>query len=710
MATRDQEQTEIIHINISGITNKRTELIHYLNEHNPQFVTKKESKIRKQHAIRIPNYHVKRKDRDNPGYGGGGGVAILIRNKLDTSEFDEEFLAILFESDKRKIALATIYNLPETSPSVENFKFILNKYPDSIFMGDYNSKHEFFGCKKYNKEGDILFNILEELSLIVTNDGTPTHYTNTSSNILDQCIVSRSIVTKVDTCTVGLDVGSDHMPVHLVVNSSKIVRQNQRETLHHEKTDWVKPRKIINKNLTLTDAITPAEIDETFNNIANKMKTALDKSCPKSKVKDMDFFRSEETSKLIKLKRKIRWIAQITYKAEHKNLANRLKILTSKAVQNDKATWWQTKTQEMDPAKNSKSLWKNFHKIIGKISQAETNNPVIKNDGTPTENDIEKANTFAETLGGIHNTHKGLIFDDTFKKEVDDKIAENYHLFNPLELYVDEKGDENPIIRHISIIEIKKQLSKTKGRSAPGQDCIRYTALKQCPEIVFKNLEQIYNICLQTGYFLEPWKQAIGTMIPKPNKKHKITTNYRPISLLSCIGKLFEKILANRIRGKLDKRKFFNQWQLGYRNKKCAMEHILRLTDDALTGLQANRLGVAVFIDVEKAFDLVWHNGLRYKLMNSELPNKIIRLMSLFISDRTIAVKINDEMSDKVKFNTGIPQGSVLSPLLFLMYVNDIPVDPMNNQVKISQFADDLGMWTFGPNSTYVQNRIHRTL
>ena len=99
----------------------------------------------------------------------------------------------------------------------------------------------------------------------------------------------------------------------------------------------------------------------------------------------------------------------------------------------------------------------------------------------------------------------------------------------------------------------------------------------------------------------------MGTMIPKPNKNHKITTNYRPISLLSCIGIFFEKILANRIRGELEKRKFFNQWQLGYRNKRCAMEHILRLTDDALTGLQANRLGVAVFIDVEKAFDSIWH-------------------------------------------------------------------------------------------------------
>ena len=148
---------------------------------------------------------------------------------------------------KKKIALATIYNPPGTSPSVENFKLIINKYPDSIFMGDYNSKHDFFGCKNTIKKG-IYYLILEELNLIVTNVGTPTHYTNTSSDILELCIVSRSIATKVDRCTVGLDVGSDPMPAHLVINSSKIARQNQRETLHHKKTDWVKLRKIINKN------------------------------------------------------------------------------------------------------------------------------------------------------------------------------------------------------------------------------------------------------------------------------------------------------------------------------------------------------------------------------------------------------------------------------------------------------------------------------
>ena len=80
--------------------------------------------------------------------------------------------------------------------------------------------------------------------------------------------------------------------------------------------------------------------------------------------------------------------------------------------------------------------------------------------------------------------------------------------------------------------------------------------------------------------------------------------------------------------------------------------------------------------------------------------------MSSFITNKTISVNINVKASENVQLNAGTPQGSVLSPLLFLIYVNDLHIDPLNNQVKISQFADDLGMWTFGPNNVYVQYRI----
>ena len=140
------------------------------------------------------------------------------------------------------------------------------------------------------------------------------------------------------------------------------------------------------------------------------------------------------------------------------------------------------------------------------------------------------------------------------------------------------------------------------------------------------------------------------------------------------------------------------------------MEHVLRLVDDAQIAQTKKQVGAAVFIDVEKAFDSVWHDGLKYKLMNSNLPRKIVRLMASFLTNRKIAVNINGTISDQIPLNAGTPQGSVLSTLLFLIYVNDIPIDPLNNNVSVSQFADDLGFWTFAKNGRIIQYRLAKTL
>ena len=156
------------------------------------------------------------------------------------------------------------------------------------------------------------------------------------------------------------------------------------------------------------------------------------------------------TSKLIKLKRKIRRIAQKTNKTEHKNLANRLKILASKAMQNDRTHGGKQKHKKLIRQKTVKICGKTFTKLAVKEHRQRLTTLLLKRRKSNRKR-FRKSHTLAETLGGIHNTHKGPIFDDNFKKEVDDKIAENYHLFNPLASYVDEKGDDNPMMGHIRI-------------------------------------------------------------------------------------------------------------------------------------------------------------------------------------------------------------------------------------------------------------------
>ena len=228
----------------------------------------------------------------------------------------------------------------------------------------------------------------------------------------------------------------------------------------------------------------------------------------------------------------------------------------------------------------------------------------------------------------------------------------------------------------------------TTTSNHPSTPCVH----KQANDKVYEALAKICNACMATGYYPNLWKKAEGIMIPKPGKDGKMPGNYRPISLLSCMGKLFEKTLAGRIRNFLEKEKFFNKWQNGFRSKRIAMEHVFRLVEETQLGFTKKWKGGAIFIDVEKTFDSVWHDGLRYKLMNGSLPRKMVRLTSSFLSDRTIKVNCCNNCSEEVTLNAGTPQGSVVSPLLLIIYVNDIP-DMSSLNVRLSQFADDMGIW-----------------
>ena len=152
-------------------------------------------------------------------------------------------------------------------------------------------------------------------------------------------------------------------------------------------------------------------------------------------------------------------------------------------------------------------------------------------------------------------------------------------------------------------------------------------------------------------------------MLLKPEKLLFLTASYRPISLMSSIMKLIEQVIEQRLRSYLEDIGFINKYQLGFRQNKATVDHLFRLSQSVMESFNRGEHVMADFFDVEKAFDNVWHSGLSYKIFMLDLPTKMTRWLSDFLVDRVIQVNVNGFLSDKISLNTGVPQGSVLSPL-----------------------------------------------
>ena len=200
-------------------------------------------------------------------------------------------------------------------------------------------------------------------------------------------------------------------------------------------------------------------------------------------------------------------------------------------------------------------------------------------------------------------------------------------------------------------------------------------------------------------------------MLLKPDKFHSLTTSYRAISLMSSIMKLFEQVIEQRLRSYLKDIGFIDKYQSGFRQAKFTDDHLFRLSQFVRESFNRREHVVASLVDVEKAFESVWYNGLRYKIFMLDLLIKMTSCnwLSDFFSWPSYQVNVNGFLSDKISPIAGVPQASVLSPLHFLMYVNDLP-NPHHRKNSKSHFADDTALWAASKNVKFAAKLLRKDL
>ena len=235
---------------------------------------------------------------------------------------------------------------------------------------------------------------------------------------------------------------------------------------------------------------------------------------------------------------------------------------------------------------------------------------------------------------------------------------------------------------------IKKTLKWVHNNKAPGPDNINVNTLKPMPKKGFTHITKLFNTSLRLHHFPESFRKVHITMIPKPQKDPLIPQNYRPISLLDHAGKILERIMLKRLDTHV--KHLIPDTQFAFRGEHSTTLQLFRFIDDTTTRFLNREHTTAVFFDIEKAFDSVWYMGLIKKLINGGVPDAYIKQIKSYLQDRTYRAKYETKLSTSHPMKAGVPQGSVLAPTLFNIYMADIPKHP---KTKIAQYADDTAIY-----------------
>ena len=260
----------------------------------------------------------------------------------------------------------------------------------------------------------------------------------------------------------------------------------------------------------------------------------------------------------------------------------------------------------------------------------------------------------------------------------------------------------------ISKDEIAKIIRSLDPNKAHGHDGISIRMLKICASSISKPLFLLFKHSLDNECFPNEWKEANIVPIYKKGDKQLIQ-NYRPVSLLPICGKIFEKIIFNSLFKYLENNNLLNPHHSGFRPGDSFVHQLLSITYDIYKSFDANpSLEVrGIFLDTSKAFDRVWHEGLLFKLKRVGLSGKYYGLIKSFLRNRHQRVVLNGQSSKWSSIKAGVPQGSVLDPLFFLVYINDLPNGLLSNP---KLFADDTSTFSVVKDHLNSSNKLNEDL
>lgn len=614
-------------------------------------------------SLTIPDYNIIRSDR----IGRGGGTTFYIKKcykfqnlELPASESGLEQLWISIKINGKNICFGTLYRPPNVNllgclTDLENsISTFLPSYDMLVFGSDFN-----VDLLTNNNSKIVLMNFFEKYGLHQTVK-VPTRITNSNSSLIDIIVTSCSDMIT-DTETLLMDDISDHCLVTCKVNVQRKTAGVRFSTFRDYKNFNLVEFDHDMYNMDFDKIFVLHEVDDIVNHFTKLVTYLFDKHAPYKKVrftkppapwittniKFMMRLRNKALTKFKKHKTEAAW-------QDYKQLRN----LVTSSLRNEKKAYlsYQFKT-------NPKEFWLTLRRLN-------------IHPGMPSHHeDTGTADEFNEFF--INSVPKLCIDDNTntyLQTYMSSKFLDDSNLFNFLE--VDEK----------SILRVVREIKS----NAKGCDGIDKGMIDLILPHLLRHITFIINTCIKKNHFPAAWK--IANIIPTAKNSNPVRlSDYRPISILPFLSKVLEKIMHKQLTDFVNVSKILPFTQSGFRSRHSTATALLKVSDDLFRICDKGDTGCLLLLDYSKAFDTLNHRILLEKLQYFGFSDCSLKLMACYLAGRQQRVFIRESPSTLLPVDRGVPQGSILGPLLFSIYTADFKTYLKN--LSSHQYADDFQVY-----------------
>jgi hypothetical protein len=637
----------------------------------------------------------------------GGGLSMYIQNGYTVNcrhdlDIMNESLEVMFvellkgETGLEKNAIiGLVYRPPNQDVNIfvdtitEKLSQVRNEHKIMFLMGDFNvnilnhEEHiptsEFLECMYSNS----MFPLISKPTRITKDTATLIDNIFVTSNYVESSILNGMFVTQI----------SDHLPVFTICYKNKVNTRSQSYENRHITSQNL--NKFIEK-LRFTDwsdICNNLDGPSAFNSFYSLFRKIYDECFPiktliiKDNYKNRKPWLSDGMKDSIKLKNLL-YLKQLKSPTEknikeYKNYKNYL----SKILRSAERNYYDSIIQQNK--NNSKKLWSVMKQVIGKGKSSKLPSQ-FKFENRLESNEEIIANTFNRYFVNIGNN-----------------LAKKIPATNvdPLS-YIKSNNLHSIYLKDVESNEVKRVILNLKN-SCPGFDGITAEVIKKTYKYYLTPLIHVLKLSFTQGFFPDYLKQARVVPIFKSGDVMSIS-NYRPVSILPVFSKIFERLMYDRLISFLEKHSILYDYQFGFRQHYSTAMAVTTLTDKILSAIDNSQIVIGVFLDFQKAFDTVNHNILLKKLAKYGIRGTALKWLECYLCKRMQFVSYGVVNSSSESVSCGVPQGSILGPLLFLLYINDIV--NVSSVLTPIVYADDTNVFIKGSSIDIMAKTLNEEL